>query len=169
MSKTLDQLDWDKIEPLDWDFVSGRVDHNGEPDPRQRYRLYRLCNDEPDPELVACVASPAAAGVALVELGREGEWDDCPVGLLDTFGEPGKRWIFRPWLPNAMNVKEAGRMLRTARQDVEDMKPVAAKCPACQTRTRLTKDGRIFKHRTNVNLDYCAASGSVHPIYLKGM
>ena len=62
-------------------------------------------------DLVATCATPEALGVALVTLGREGEWDDCPVGVLDTQGETGKKWLVRPWLPSARNVSDAGRTL----------------------------------------------------------
>jgi hypothetical protein len=65
-------------------------------------------------DLVATTESPEAAGRALVELGREGEWSECPVGLLDRMGEVGQKWIFRPWLPSPKNVSEAGRVLGAA-------------------------------------------------------
>ena len=94
-------------EPLSWELVSGRDD------PAQRYALYRLCEGEL--QLIATVGTPQAAGLALVELGREGEWEECPVGLLDREGEIGRKWIFRPWLPSPRNVSDAGRTLRTAR------------------------------------------------------
>jgi hypothetical protein len=117
-------------EPLSWELVSGRGD------PAQRYRIYRLCQCPvcegkrlvdgewcPDcrgegriRELVATAGTPEAIGVALVTLGREGEWDDCPIGLLNIEGEIGHKWIFRPWLPSPRNVSDAGRMLRTARK-----------------------------------------------------
>ncbi len=65
-------------------------------------------------DLVATCATPEAVGVALVTLGREGEWNECPVGVLDTMGEPGQKWILRPWLPSARNTSQAGRVLRSA-------------------------------------------------------
>jgi hypothetical protein len=65
-------------------------------------------------DLVATCATPEAVGVALVTLGREGEWNECPVGVLDTMGEPGEKWILRPWLPSARNTSQAGRVLRSA-------------------------------------------------------
>lgn len=64
-------------------------------------------------DLVATCATPEAVGVALVTLGREGEWDECPIGVLDTLGEKGEKWIVRPWLPSARNVSDAGRLLRS--------------------------------------------------------
>ena len=101
---------------LEWEMVSGRRD------PMQRYRIYRLCPGETEPELIACCATEAAIGVALCTLGREGEFDpengDCAVGLLDTEGPVGRRWIFRPWLASPKNVSDAAKVLRSARGDV---------------------------------------------------
>jgi len=107
----------------------------------ERFRLYRLCDCTacegtgkeryPDSvigqmserrcpacrgegrtrDLIATCATPEAVGVALVTLGREGEWEECPVGILDTQGETGEKWIVRPWLPSARNVSDAGRTL----------------------------------------------------------
>lgn len=85
---------------LDWDEISGKHD------PRQRFVLYRLCGS--DLQEVATCESPEAAGLALVELGREGEWDECPVGLLDRLGEVGQKWILRPWLPSPRVVMIGG-------------------------------------------------------------
>ena len=62
-------------------------------------------------DLIATCATPEAVGVALVTLGREGEWDECPIGILDTQGETGQKWLVRPWLPSARNVSDAGRTL----------------------------------------------------------
>jgi hypothetical protein len=67
-------------------------------------------------DLVATCATPEALGVAIVTLGREGEWEGCPLGCLDTMGEPGEKWIFRPWLPSARNLSDAGRTLRQAQE-----------------------------------------------------
>lgn len=36
---------------------------------------------------IATCESPEAVGVALVTLAREGEWDECPFGLLDRMPE----------------------------------------------------------------------------------
>lgn len=68
-------------------------------------------------DLVATCATPEALGVAIVTLGREGEWEGCPLGCLDTMGEPGEKWIFRPWLPSARNLSDAGRTLRQAQEN----------------------------------------------------
>jgi hypothetical protein len=102
------------------------------PDERERFQLVRLCDctvcggtgkwnrvrcrdcrgEGQTRQTVATCASPEAVGVALVTLGREGEWDECPIGILDTLGETGQKWIVRPWLPSARNVSAAGRTLR---------------------------------------------------------
>lgn len=103
---------------LDWELVSGREDVHGEPDPEQRYRIYRLCPGEDEPDLLGTCGTEEAVGVALCNWGREGEFDvengDCAHGCLDTFGEPGKRWLWRPWLASPRNVSEAGKVLRRA-------------------------------------------------------
>jgi hypothetical protein len=64
-------------------------------------------------ELATC-ATPEAVGVAIVTLAREGEFEDCPLGLLDSeAGEESTvgKWLVRPWLPSARNVSDAGRTL----------------------------------------------------------
>src|SRR5512145_3461307 len=61
-------------------------------------------------EITAC-ETPEAVGVALVTLAREGEWEDCPLGLLDREGETGQKWLILPWLPSARNVRDAARTL----------------------------------------------------------
>jgi hypothetical protein len=68
-------------------------------------------------DLIATCATPEAVGVALVTLGREGEWTECPVGVLDTEGETGQKWILKPWLPSARNVSDAGRTLAKAKRE----------------------------------------------------
>jgi hypothetical protein len=60
---------------------------------------------------VATCETPEAVGVALVTLAREGEFEECPIGLLDRGGEVGQKWLVRPWLPSARNVSDAGRTL----------------------------------------------------------
>lgn len=109
-------------------------DYSGRGDPDQRYQIRRLCDcpvcdatgkvdEERCPEcrgegrvqeLVATAATPEALGVALVQLGRDGEFDDCPLGVLDTMSKPA--WIVRPWLPSPRNVSDAGRVLNTAKR-----------------------------------------------------
>ena len=112
----------------------------------ERYALYRLCEcttcggsgreSGPTPEggfrsarcsvcrgegrtrdLIATCGTPEALGVAIVTLAREGEWEGCPIGILDTLGEPGEKWLVRPWLPSARNISDAGRTLANARKD----------------------------------------------------
>lgn len=110
------------------------VDERSDPD--QRYFVYRLCDcslcdgsgrvDEkrcPDCrgegralELIATCETPEALGIAIVTLGAEGELADCPLGVLDTQGEPGKKWIVSPWLPSPRNVSDAGRVLQSAQR-----------------------------------------------------
>src|SRR5688572_16103303 len=60
---------------------------------------------------VATAGSPEAVGVALVTLAREGEFSECPIGLLDRMGEVGQKWLISPWLPSARNVTDAARTL----------------------------------------------------------
>lgn len=112
-----------------------------EPSGEERFELYRLCecaacsgtgkqatwtaqgiyHNERCPdcrgegrthELIATATDPQSVGVALVTLGREGEWDECPIGVLDTMGEKGQKWIVRPWLPSTRNVTDAAKLLR---------------------------------------------------------
>ena len=66
-------------------------------------------------ELVATATDPESVGVALVTLAREGEWEECPIGLL--YRPEGKTgtWLVRPWLPSARNLSDAGRTLASAR------------------------------------------------------
>ncbi len=70
-------------------------------------------------ELIATATDPQSVGVALVTLGREGEWDECPIGVLDTMGEKGQKWIVRPWLPSPRNISDAGRVLRRSQDTSE--------------------------------------------------
>jgi hypothetical protein len=67
-------------------------------------------------QLVATCEDEASVGVALVTLGREGEWADCPFGLLDKQGEKGKKWLVSPWLPSARNVSDAARVLASSKK-----------------------------------------------------
>ena len=100
---------------------TGKVPHDWHTQPfgqRTSHRRCEACRGEGRTrDLIATCATPEAVGVALVTLGREGEWDECPVGILDTQGETGEKWIVRPWLPSARNVSDAGRTLRRARKD----------------------------------------------------
>lgn len=108
----------------------------------ERFRLYRLCacaecegrgklirevgadtrcracrGEGRSLDLVATCPTPEAVGVALVTLGREGEWAECPVGVLDTQGAKNQKWILSPWLPSARNVTDAARTLAKSRYD----------------------------------------------------
>ena len=69
-------------------------------------------------DLIATCGTPEALGVAIVTLAREGEWEGCPIGILDTLGEPGEKWLVRPWLPSARNISDAGRTLAKARKPI---------------------------------------------------
>jgi hypothetical protein len=64
---------------------------------------------------VATCGSPEAVGVALVTLALEDEFDGCPVGILDSLGDTGRKWLIRPWLPSTRNVSDAGRLLQSRR------------------------------------------------------
>jgi hypothetical protein len=90
-------------------------------------RIYRLCPGYTEPELIALCPDEAAVGVALCTLGREGEFDpdagDCAVGILDTQGETGRKWIVRPWLASPGNLADAGRVLRSGRADIRVAQP----------------------------------------------
>jgi hypothetical protein len=67
---------------------------------------------------VATCETPEAVGVALVTLGREGEWDECPFGLLERgAGKDGAgHWIILPWLPSPRNVTDAARTLAKSKK-----------------------------------------------------
>jgi hypothetical protein len=69
-------------------------------------------------ELIATCATPEAVGVALVTLAREGEWEECPFGLLDSEGEKGHKWLITPWLPSARNVTDAARTLAKSKKSI---------------------------------------------------
>lgn len=116
-----------------------RYDLIGKPDPPEpRFRVYRLCECETcdgsgkqdvslhgSPrcadcrgegrtlDLVATCDTPADLGLAIVTLGTEGEFDECPVGVLNTLGEKGKKWIVSPWQPSPRNASDAGKLLRS--------------------------------------------------------
>ena len=119
--------------------------HRGVGDPNQRYSLWRLCpcdacsatgklpvirNHIPatssvrcnvcrgegrELQLLATCGSPEALGVTIVTLALEDELADCPIGVLDDMGEPGHKWLVRPWQASARNVSDAGKLLRQQR------------------------------------------------------
>ncbi len=69
-------------------------------------------------ELVATCGTKEAVGTALVTLTEEGEFDECPFGLMHRpQGEKG-RWLLKPWLPSARNVSDAGRTLARSKSSV---------------------------------------------------
>ncbi len=99
-----------------------------------RYRLYALCPCERCDNtgrdalggrcdacrgegkvrtVVAEAETAEAIGVALVTCAREGAWGGCQLGLLDTQGKTGLKWLVLPWAasPTARNVSDAGRVL----------------------------------------------------------
>lgn len=78
---------------LDWEEVSGRTD------PRQRYRIYRVHATDEYPHLLATVENEQAVGTAICEMAREGQLMDAAVGILDTQGERGQRWLVNPYAP----------------------------------------------------------------------
>ena len=83
----------------------------------ERFRIYRLCDGEL--EIVATCGTPEAVGVALVTLAREGEFDKCPIGVMDRpAGQKTGTWLVRPWLPfpTPKNASDAGRTLAKARK-----------------------------------------------------
>lgn len=96
--------------------TSARNVTDKECDPAQRFRLYRVCQGETTKELVATCASSEALGVALVTLGREGEFLDCAVGILDTAGEVGEKWILKPWRALPREVSAAASVLARSKK-----------------------------------------------------
>ena len=117
-----------------------RSEIDGRGDPDQHYRLYRLCPCDACPErpgyghfapwdgwsrcpecrgegrtlqLVATCGTPQSLGVALVQLAQEGEFAECPIGIL----EDGGSWLIKPWLASPRNVSDAGRLLAKSKGD----------------------------------------------------
>lgn len=104
-----------------------------------RYRIYTLClcddcgatgKDADAPKgrckecrgegktltLTATATDPESVGVALITLAAEGEFESCPIGIMDRLpGQTGK-WLIKPWLPSPRNLSDAGRVLQTARR-----------------------------------------------------
>ena len=94
------------VTELAWEDVAPRDEYN-------RYRIYCRAHDG-TLTLIATCATAEAVGVAIVTLGREGEFDDCAAGVLDTMGETGQKWVLRPWEASAQNVSVAGHVLAKA-------------------------------------------------------
>ena len=86
-------VEMEKDEWLSWEEISGRDD------PKQRFRIYSRHNTEDHPRLLATCEFEDEVGLAIVTLGKEGEFDDRVLGLLDTQGEKGHRWLVVPYLP----------------------------------------------------------------------
>ncbi len=62
-------------------------------------------------DLVATCETPADLGMAIYTLGTEGEFDNCPIGVMHREqGETGT-WLVLPWLASPRNVSDAGRIL----------------------------------------------------------
>lgn len=96
-------------EGLNWDDFSGRGD------PEQRYRIYCRTH-EGELQLLATCGSEAAVGVTICTLGREHEFENCALGIIDEMGEKGQRWILRPWEASAKNASDAGRVLAKSKR-----------------------------------------------------
>jgi len=62
-------------------------------------------------DLVACCADPQGVGMAICTLAEEGEFEDCPIGILIDGGD----WLVKPWLPSPRNVADAARVLAKAK------------------------------------------------------
>lgn len=123
---------------VSWEEHAGEDPRTGEQDPEQRFKLYRLCDCQTCDatgwlatskkrtrcadcrgegrvrELVA-TCNEDSLGQTIIKLGQEGNWADCPFGLLDTMGEVNQKWLVRPWLPSARNLSDAGRQLSKTR------------------------------------------------------
>jgi len=132
--------DTSRSEPARLDSIAYGPGETWPVDPR--YRLMRLCECEacegrgklriaqgefarcPDcrgegktlDEVARC-DTPAAIGTALVTLATEGEFDGCPFGLIDDQGEPGLKWLVRPWVASPRNVSDAARTLAKSKGD----------------------------------------------------
>lgn len=78
---------------LDWDEVTGRGD------PRHRFRIYRVHSTDEYPHLLGTCETEEAVGVAICTMAREGQLQDAAVGILDTQGERGQRWLVNPYAP----------------------------------------------------------------------
>lgn len=78
---------------LNWEEVSGRGDS------RQRYRIYRLNSTDLEPFLLATCENEEAVGTTICNIAREGQLQDAAVGILDTLGEKGQRWLVNPYSP----------------------------------------------------------------------
>lgn len=62
-------------------------------------------------DLVATCETPQDVGCAIIQLAQEGEFEDCPIGIL----EDGGSWLVKPWMPSPRNVADAARVLAKAK------------------------------------------------------
>jgi len=82
---------------------------------KERYGIFRV-RDGGRPELIATCRTRGAIGVALCELGADGEFVDHCVGLMDgrdhknTKGEWVGEWLVLPWFSKAAVRKLKGRL-----------------------------------------------------------
>lgn len=87
-------------------------------DPAQRFRVYTVCQGETTRNLIATCASEESLGVAICTLGREGEFVDCALGILDT--DPaaivGQKWILKPWRAMPKEVSAAASILARSKK-----------------------------------------------------
>lgn len=119
-----------------WDSLTGRGKI------QDRFRIYRLCEcDRCEGEgrvavthskdrarcgecrgegrtlqVLATTDSEQGVCVTLGTLALEGEFIDCPLGLLDTQGEVGSKWLITPWVASPRTVSDAARVLGSARK-----------------------------------------------------
>lgn len=68
-------------------------------------------------ELVATCGTKEAVGVALVTLTEEGEWDECPFGLMHRPAGQTGRWLLKPWPASPRNVTDAARLMQKQRKN----------------------------------------------------
>lgn len=63
----------------------------------ERMRIYRLSGGELS--IIATAEDDDSAGAAIVRLAREGEFERCALGLLDSLGDEDAEgdWVIKPW------------------------------------------------------------------------
>lgn len=83
----------DDMTELSWEEMSGRGD------PKQRFRIYRLHATDESPYLLGTCETEEDVGVSICTMAREGQLMDAAVGVLDTAGERGQRWLVNPYAP----------------------------------------------------------------------
>jgi hypothetical protein len=91
---------------LDGDVLAPRTE-------RERFRIYRV-KDGGAPELVATAKDHPSVGVALCEMGAEGQFLDYCIGVLDGMdhqddkGEWIGKWLILPWMTKEAKEEEDG-------------------------------------------------------------